>query len=287
MLRGDRSIKVAPNRREHDSPQEGIVLTDPHGAGLVDRGIRMADGIVRRPRGYWSEAVHDLLRWLDGAGFDLSPKPAGLDEQFEYLQFIEGADQGWPLLPFIQSLDGARAAGVFARHLESILAAHEPAEGARWQLPVSMQPDDSIAHGDLGPWNLLWDEERGGICGIIDWDLAGPAPAGYDAGFLAWFIVPVMNDDRAFERGFATPIDRVDRLRAYCDGYGVGTHEMLDLIIASQNELRNRILSAKGDAPPIYAMLKNLGIAEQIRGDMGFARHWRENRRVCEAHGDR
>jgi thiamine kinase-like enzyme len=224
------------------------------------------------------------LRWLDGAGFGLSPTPTGLDEQFEYLQFIDGADQGWPLLPFIQSLEGARAAGTFARNLESILAAYEPVEGAHWQSAGPMHPRGPIQHGDVGPWNMLWDSTRGDICGIIDWDLAGPAPAGYDAGFLAWFIVPVMNDDRAYERGFEIPIDRVDRLRAYCDGYGIGCNEMLDRIVASQDEFCNRILSASEDVPPTYAALKKLGVAEQIRGDMLLARNWRDN--GCERDAD-
>ena len=209
-------------------------MTNNPGAGFVDRGIVIGNGIVRRPRGYWSAAVHDLLGWLDRAGFCLSPKPAGIDEQFEYLQYIEGTDQGWPLLPFIQSLDGARAAGAFARNLESILAAYRPIKGARWQLDGGAHARGPIQHGDVGPWNLLWDSARGEICGLIDWDLAGPAPAGYDAGFLAWFIVPMMDDFRAHERGFVSPIDRAGRLRAYCDGYGITRGEMLDLIVSSR-----------------------------------------------------
>lgn len=250
-------------------------MSDHPGAGLFDRGIHIADGIVRRPRGYWSISVYDLLQWLDHAGFGLSPKPVRLDEQYEYVQFIDGADQNWPLLPFIQSLDGARAAGAFARKLESTLAAYVPPEHARWQSEVTTQSRGPIQHGDVGPWNLLWDSERGEICGIIDWDLAGPAPAGYDSGILAWFMVPVMNDDRAYQRGFGTSIDREARLRAYCDGYGIGCDEMLDRVIAAQNELRNRILSASEDDPPTYAALKKIDFTERFRGDMQFALNWK------------
>lgn len=227
------------------------------------------------------------MRWLDGAGFGLSPKPTGLDERFEYLQFIDGADQGWPLLPFIQSLKGAQAAGAFTRNLESILAAYEPVEGARWQSAGRVLPCGPVQHGDVGPWNLLWDGERGEICGLIDWDLAGPAPEGYDAAFLAWFMVPVMNDDRAYERGFEIPVDRVDRLQAYCDGYGMNCNDMLDLIIASQDEFCNRILSASEDLLPTYALLKKLGVAEQVREDMLFAHSWRDSGCVLDADGER
>ncbi|WP_185974589.1 aminoglycoside phosphotransferase family protein [Deinococcus detaillensis] len=250
-------------------------MNDHSGAGLFDRGIHIADGIVRRPKGYWSVSVYDLLQWLGSAGFGLSPVPAGLDERFEYLQFIDGADQGWPLLPFIQSLDGARAAGTFVRKLESTLAAYVPTESARWQLPTTPHVQGPIQHGDVGPWNLLWDSERGEICGIIDWDLAGPAPAGYDSGILAWFMVPVMNDDRAYQRGFGTPIDREERLRAYCDGYGISCGEMLGRVIAAQNELRNRILSASEDDPPTYAALKKIDFTERFRGDIEFALDWK------------
>lgn len=251
-------------------------MDDHPGAGLFDRGIHIADGIVRRPRGYWSASVHHLLQWLDRAGFELSPKPIGLDEPFEYLQFMDGADQGWPLLPFIQSLEGARAAGAFARKLESTLAAYVPPENARWQSGMTTHLRGPIQHGDVGPWNLLWDRARGEICGVIDWDLAGPGPEGYDSGILAWFMVPVMNDDRAYQRGFGTPIDREERLRAYCDGYGIGCAEMLDRVIAAQNELRHRILSASKDDSPTYAALKKLEFAEQFRGDMEFARNWQK-----------
>jgi hypothetical protein len=252
-------------------------MTEHRGAGMVERGIRIADGIVRRPRGYWSIAVHDLLHWLDEANFGFSPVPAGLDEHFEYLHFIDGADQGWPLLPFIQSLAGARSAGAFARHLEATLAAYEPPVGARWQSTAPPHPGWIIQHGDVGPWNLLWDDTRGVISGLIDWDLAGPGPANYDAGFLAWFIVPVMNDDRAAQRGFTHPIDRMDRLRAYCDGYGLSCDDMLECVIASQEEFSTRILSALDDMPPAYAALKRLGVADQLRGDLLFARAWKED----------
>lgn len=250
-------------------------MNDHPGAGLFDRGIQIADGIVRRPRGYWSVSVQNLLQWLGRTDFGLSPKPVRLDEQFEYLQFVDGADQAWPLLPFIQSLDGARAAGAFARKLESTLAAYEPTECARWQSTVTTHIQDPLQHGDLGPWNLLWDSERGDICGLIDWDLAGPGPAGYDSGFLAWFMVPVMSDDRAYQRGFETSIDREERLWAYCDGYGMSCGEMLDRVIAAQNEFRDRILSASEDDPPIYAALKKLGQVDQFCGDMEFALHWK------------
>jgi hypothetical protein len=260
-------------------------VTNHQGAGFVDRGIVISDGVVRRPRGYWSDAVHDLLRWLERADYPLSPRLVRLDEHFEYLTYLEGADQGWPLLPFIQSLEGARAAGAFTRQLESILAAYEPPDAALWQLPETLNAGDLIQHGDLGPWNLLWDSERGDICGLIDWDLSGPGPAGYDAGNLAWFMIPMMDDVRARERGFDTPIDRAGRLRAYCDGYGVTRGEMLALIGSSQEVLRNRILSASEDGPPTYAMLKTAGIAERISDDIMFTRQWMESMREHDPHG--
>ncbi len=62
--------------------------------------------------------------------------------------------------------------------------------------------------------------------------------------------------------------------------------DMLDRIVASQDEFCIRILSASEDLPPTYATLKKLGVADQMRGDILFARTWRDNGCEPEADGD-
>ena len=46
-----------------------------------------------------------------------------------------------------------------------------------------------IRHGDVGPWNMLWDGDR--LVGLIDWEFAEPAPALWDFAQLAWYAVPL------------------------------------------------------------------------------------------------
>lgn len=60
--------------------------------------------------------------------------------------------------------------------------------------------------------------------------------------------------------------------------------DILDFIVASQEAYCHRILSASEDLPSTYATLKNLGVAAQIRDDMRFTRHWRDN--DCEFNAD-
>ncbi len=38
------------------------------------------DGTIRRPTGWWSDAVHGLLGYLEASRFDLSPRFLGTDD---------------------------------------------------------------------------------------------------------------------------------------------------------------------------------------------------------------
>ena len=50
-----------------------------------------------------------------------------------------------------------------------------------------------IRHGDLGPWNTVWEGET--LNGVIDWDFAGPAYPLSDVGQFAWYSVPLRGED--------------------------------------------------------------------------------------------
>jgi hypothetical protein len=248
-----------------------------NGSGLFDRGIQIDGGVVRRPRGFWTESVHALLVWLDSTGYALAPRPIGVDSDSEYVSYVPGRGQGWPLLDFIQSEAGARAAGTFVADLQRHLEAYGPPDGARWQSVLAgsnLSGRVSIQHGDLGPWNLLWDPDAGRVCAVIDWDLAGPAPAGFDVGFLAWFMVPMMSDGRALERGYKLPIDRRARLRSYCEGCERPESDVLAQIGAAQDAFRERIAAAGPEDGSIWSRLNAAGLGEQIQGDRSFLLRW-------------
>ena len=46
-----------------------------------------------------------------------------------------------------------------------------------------------IAHGDIAPWNRVFDGDRS--LALLDWDFAGPNVPAYDVASAAWTCVPL------------------------------------------------------------------------------------------------
>lgn len=261
-----------------------------HGAGLDDRGLVRVGDTVRRPSGEWTSSVHHLLRYLRDRGFDLAPEPLGRDEKGrEILGFLPGHDQGWPMLPHILTDAGAHDLGLLARRLREAIADYPCPPDARWQSgagvpspgkamrdgsaaprtgeatqhgPGVPSPGEALQHGDLGPWNLLWDD-AGRITGVLDWDLAEPGDPFYDTGFLAWFTVPFMNDERAHARGFPTPPDRRARRAAFAEGAGVTPDQLTEIVHATQTEFARRIVTRDG----VWRTFRDRGFHENALTD--------------------
>jgi hypothetical protein len=246
---------------------------DLAGAGLTGRGISEQGGVVRRPAGRWTPSVHHLLNWLRSTGYELAPRPVGLTDTEDRLEFLPGRDQGWPFIDDIQTVEGAFECGRFARTLTDTLAGYPCPPDAVWQdaegAPVE---GDRIQHGDLGPWNLLWSPDGPEICGVIDWDQVEPGSPTYDVGFLAWFIVPVMDDERARARGFSAAPDRPARLRAYAEGAGHTPEELVSLIEGAQLEFIRRVVTrgADGDRGWIWTRLHEGGFHDSASADFDY-----------------
>ena len=92
--------------------------------------MRRVGRTVRRPLAAWSPAVHDLLRYLDSAGFP-APAVVGTDGEEEILTWIDdesGAD-GWAR---IVSETGLRRWARFLRHYHDVVAGYRPAQASQW-----------------------------------------------------------------------------------------------------------------------------------------------------------
>lgn len=125
------------------------------------------------------------MRHLAAIGFAPAPHPLGRDDQGrEVLTYLPGEDCGWPLRPFLLRDEGAQRLGRLARELQAALSSYRCPADAVWQTgagpPAAGQ---TLQHGDLGPWHILWDGDE--PVGIIDWDLAHPAEPWYDIAHLA------------------------------------------------------------------------------------------------------
>jgi hypothetical protein len=206
------------------------------GAGIEAGRVIRDQSSVSRPGGDWSPSVQRVLAALVDSGMSEVPIPLGIDDDGrEMLSFIEGEDQGWPLLPGIQSLEGARALGGLTRKLRGALQRYEIPADAAWQgRTTAVASGEIVQHGDLGPWNLLWQDGGSRIVGVLDWELAEPEDPDYDLGFLAWHTTPAMDDDRAALRGFVGQLDRAARLRAFAAGAGMPLQAVASAILRSQ-----------------------------------------------------
>lgn len=245
------------------------------GNALTRRGVVRVGDTVRRPWGARTASAHDMLRHLDTAGFAAAPRPLGRDGRArEVLAYLPGEDCGWPLRDFVLRDEGARRLGRLARDLRAALSSYRCPRDAVWQVgsgpPAAGQ---LLQHGDLGPWNILWDGDTGPTTdptGVIDWDLAHPAEPWYDTAFLAWFTVPFMADERAAARGFPTPPARRARLAAFSAGCGMVPQELVAAVTRVQaiNAERIATFGAEGLAP--WTEYRDRGLARDAERDRAW-----------------
>lgn len=139
-----------------------------HG-GPVSEGVVQVGGTVRRPVGPRSDFVHRLLAHLESVGFAGAPRFLGVDEMGrEMLTLPPGAP-----LPGTVTLSDEQLRSA-ARLLRSH---HDAAASAPDDLLLTC---DTVVHGDVGPWNILWQGET--ATALIDFDEARPGERLLDFG---------------------------------------------------------------------------------------------------------
>ncbi len=184
------------------------------------------DGVVRRPAGPWTPAVHSLLRHFEDVGFDGAPRALGVENEHELLSYVAGEVSDDPddrVLPLV---------GALVRRMHDAQAGFEPPIDAAWQaMPGAVRgPDEVICHNDVLRGNVLFHGTE--PVALIDWELAAPGPRAVDLAAAASHWVPLRADADAASQGLPTHRRR-ERLRLLLDGYGVEleTPEFLDVAI--------------------------------------------------------
>jgi len=224
-----------------------------HG-GSVTPVVRIGD-TVRRQSGPWSEAVQALLRHLEAVGFTQAPRALGWDRQGrEQVGFLPGAAATRPWPDVLRSLVGVTILGDWLARYHHAVAGFAPPPGAVWRTgPHRPRPGDIIRHGDLGPWNTIW--QAGGLSGVIDWDFAAPGPAIADVADLAWQLVPLRptRPDAPYEAA----LERRVRLQALCAAYGaIAPAAVVDAALALMAAtLRETVTRGQAGAQPWRSFL--------------------------------
>jgi hypothetical protein len=216
-------------RRWEPDGDEGPEVELPKGD--VTEGVVRVGGTVRRPHQPQSLAVAAYLDHLERAGFDGSPRFLGRDAAGrDVVSYLEGDVAGDPPEVWAQDDDLLASVGALVRRLhaasEGFLAATGFAapEGSVWarnivrvDVPVPDPEPELVTHNDVTPQNVVVRDGR--AVGLVDFDLAGPAPRLLDVYITAMHWVPLRHPQDVWEtwRG----LDQARRLRIVADGYGL------------------------------------------------------------------
>jgi aminoglycoside phosphotransferase (APT) family kinase protein len=172
---------------------------------------------VHRRTGRWTPAVHALLRYLESVGVSGAPRVLGFDDLGrEILTYLPSEARSRRDAP--KSDEALEALGRLLRRYHDAVSDFEPPRAAVWRLGRSAEPGMSICHNDVNPGNVVY---WGGLpCGLIDWDLAGPAWPLTELTRACILFVPLLPDDVYRASGFAEIPDRRRRLALVCRSYG-------------------------------------------------------------------
>ncbi len=130
------------------------------GGGFSTVVVRRGD-TVRRTAAPWSATVQTYLAHLRRVGVDRVPAPGGFDEQGrEVLAFVDGTVPWWPWPQVLRSDDGLRQVAGLLLELRAAAATFEEPTDAVWHAGPRRDPAHVVAHGDLGPWNTVWRDDR-------------------------------------------------------------------------------------------------------------------------------
>lgn len=213
--------------------------------------VQRVGGTIRRPVRRWTPAVHALLRHLERVGFAGAPRVLGIDAQGrEILSFLPGqtAQRPWPLV--VRQRRGVVALARLLRAYHDAVRDFIPPPEAEWYVPgVRWQPGQIIRHGDLGPWNSVWQGAR--LIGLIDWDFAEPGRPLDDVAQMAWYLVPLRGQSHWRAAGFGRRPDLRARLTALCEAYGAAPEAVLTTLseIQTQEMKRTKELAQRGVEP--------------------------------------
>jgi Phosphotransferase enzyme family len=241
--------------------------------GGIDTPVLRVGDTVRRRTGSWTPAVHALLRHLEHVGFPGAPRVLGIDEQgCEILTYLPGKTIGsaWPWPAWTRSEQVMIGIARLLRRYHDAVVDFRPPPGSLWRFGTGAPgPGEIICHNDVGPSNVVY--AAGTVRAFIDWDQAGPAPATWDLALAAWQTVPLHAPDQCHLLGWPRPPEYAERLRVFCDAYGL--EDRAGFLALVRNRLHSRLdelltTARNNDQTSSSPYVKDLTI--HLRADLTF-----------------
>jgi len=202
-------------------------------AGGNSNDVVKIGGTVHRTAGPWTPSVHRLLRTLRDHGITEVPEPLGFDDLGrEVVSYLPGAVANYPLPDWLWSQEALADAARLLRKIHDA-GTHLPPDGETWQLPAHT-PAETICHNDFAPYNMVFRE--GAPVGVIDFDTASPGPRIWDLAYLAYRMVPFVQDAGP---GAPNHDEHLPRLDALLAAYGIDypRHDVLETMASRLDEL--------------------------------------------------
>ena len=240
---------------------------EPLPGGNVGVVVRVGD-TVRRGTGPWTPVVHELLQYLERAGFAYAPRVLGIDDRGrEILTFIAGETAGehHPWAPWVWSDATLTQAARILREYHDAVADFRPTGVHPWRLGTApLTADEIVCHNDYAPYNLVWRDDR--IYGVIDWDLAGPGAPAWDVAFSVWTFAPIHTESHSRQLGAPVEIER--RTTLFCDAYGLDERRgFVELVHQRMDASIRGIEEAAARGEPSFQSLLAGGHVARMRED--------------------
>jgi hypothetical protein len=240
--------------------------------GAINTVTRRGD-VVYRTGGPWVPAVHAVLGHLVRAGFRFSPRPLGVDDDGrEMIGFLPGESMMRPWKAPMFTDNGLAQAATILRALHDATRELALPPETEWRTGKAAKiPGQIIRHGDLGPWNTLWEGAE--LTGLIDWDFMEPGEAVTDLAQMALYFVPLRGDTHWRECGFGQEPDFAHRLAVLCGAYGEFTpasvaREIERLQLAEMRRMTE--FAAQGLYP--WTMFRDNGEIERTQSEVDWLR---------------
>lgn len=244
-------------------------------SGAINNVVRSGDR-VRRPSA--GPAVHLFLAYLEEQGFAGAPRFLGLEpDGNEVLSWMDGAV--FPDAHLAEMPDDALPA--VARLLADLHALgfdfvdrHPMAwPGER----VTAGARLTICHNDVAPRNVVCRDGRPPA--LIDWDLAGPEIPDWDLAHAVWQFAPLDDTAGCRRRGFATPPERMERMRAMVLAHGGRTtdaYAFADLVALRIHTTLLGIEARARRGEEAFVGLVTVGVTDDLARQLSWVREQRE-----------
>ena len=192
-------------------------------------------GTVLRSAGPWTPSVQAVLAHARDTGLTRTPEPRGLSpDGRELVSYLPGTVPAYPMPAWVWR------DSVLVQAARMLRAWHDATDGfspddAVWRLPCH-EPFEVICHNDFAQYNLVFDLDGGEpvLTGVIDFDTMSPGPRLWDIAYLAYRLVPYLDEPDAPE-----PHTRAARLALLLDAYGtaIAPSEVFAAMEAKLHEL--------------------------------------------------